>query len=166
MRQVMDAQMKFGEVDISEITFKTRSTDEMVKVLKGLQHIYMNKETRTKLFDYLERLSPEDTRTDTGRPGMNMWKVFVLAMVRLAKNSDINGLLDLADNHMRMRAMMGHTRDDDTTYDEETIRRNMQLFTPEIIDEINKIIVDAGHKIVVKKNSKMNMRHWWSSKQR
>ena len=166
MRKVIDAQMKIGEVDISEIIFKTKSKDEMVKTLKGLQHLYMNEKVRTRLFNYLEQLVPEGISKNNGRPGMELWKVFVLAMVRLAKDCDLDGLLDLADNHIRMRAMMGHVHEDDTTYDMETMRRNMHLFTPEVLEEINKIVVDAGHKVVVKKNGKMDMKHWWSSKQR
>jgi hypothetical protein len=160
VRKIIDKQIKIGEVDISEITFNTKSRDEMVKTLKGLQHLYIHEEIRTQLFDFLEQLVPEGISTRTGRPGMELWKVFVLAMIRLAKNCDLDGLLDIADHHFKVREMMGHLREDNTKYDVETMRRNMQLFTPKVLEEINKIVVDAGHKIVVKKNGKMNMKYW------
>ena len=73
MRQVLHPQMKIGEVDISEIIFKTKSRDEVVKVLKGLQHLYLNNEVRDKLFDYLERIIPKGTNKHTGRPEPEVW---------------------------------------------------------------------------------------------
>ena len=39
MRKVIDAQMQFGQVDISAIEFDLRSRDEIPKLLMGLQYI-------------------------------------------------------------------------------------------------------------------------------
>ncbi len=150
----MDLQLKIGEIDISQIKFNEKSRDEMVKILKGLQHIYIDQEVRSALFDYLENLIPKETSKNTGRPGVDLWKIFVLGIVRLGKNCNLDGLLDLANNHIKVREMMGHMVEDRESYDMETLRRNMSLFTPEILDDINKVIVDAGHKIVVKKTKK------------
>ena len=165
MRKVMEKQMRLGEIDISQLRLNDKRKDEMEKILKGLQYIYNSFETREKIFSYLETIVSDEVDRKNGRPGMHLWKIFVLAIIRLGKGCDLNSLWDYADNHYNVRAMMGHTSvDDRTSYNKETIRRNMQLFTPEVIDSINKIIVDAGHKIVLKKNEKMDMRYWWGCK--
>ncbi len=164
MRKVIEQQMNFGEVDISQVRLNEKSRDEMEKILKGIQYLHNTSETRQKIFGYLETIVPDEVDKKTGRPGMDLWKIFVLAIVRLGKGCNLDSLLDLANNHFNVRAIMGHQMEDQSLYDMETLRRNMQLFTPEVLDDINKVIVDAGHKIVLKKNSKMDMRYWWGSK--
>ena len=42
--------------------------------------------------------------------------------------------------------------EDKTTYNRQTIKDNPRLFTPEIFDEINQLVVKAGHGLV-KKNA-------------
>ena len=165
MRKVIEQQMKLGEIDISQVRLNKKSRDEIEKILKGLQYLYNTPETRQKIFAYLETIVPGEMNKKTGRPGMNLWKIFVLAIVRLGKGCNLDGLLDFANNHYNVRAMMGHTSvEDRSSYDMETLRRNMQLITPEVLDDINKVIIDAGHEIVLKKNGQMDMRYWWGSK--
>ena len=154
VRKVIDPQMKLGEIDISHVKLNPRGRDEMEKILKGLQHIYSTPEIRNEIFSYLKTIVPEETNKKTGRPGMHLWKIFVLGIVRMGKGCDIDGLHDYANNHFNVRAIMGHQRSDETGYDMETLRRNMALFNPEVLDDINQIIVKAGHKIVLKKTNK------------
>ena len=40
MRKVIQEQMKFGEVAISDVKFDIRSRDEIPKLLLGLQEVY------------------------------------------------------------------------------------------------------------------------------
>lgn len=54
MRVVQNPQVQFGEVDISKMTFNLKSRDDIPKILKGLQHLYMDLALRTKLFALLE----------------------------------------------------------------------------------------------------------------
>ena len=42
--------------------------------------------------------------------------------------------------------------EDKTTYNRQTIKDNLRLFTPEILDKINQLVVKAGHGLV-KKNA-------------
>lgn len=39
-RVVINAQMLFGQIDISKIEFNPKSRDDIPQVLRGLQHIY------------------------------------------------------------------------------------------------------------------------------
>ena len=40
MRKVVDEQLFFGETDISQIVFDSKSRDDIPQLLKGLQYIY------------------------------------------------------------------------------------------------------------------------------
>ena len=142
MRKIINEQVKFGEVDISEIKFDPRSRDEIPKLLMGLQYIYCNSDLRTKVFEILERIIPEDIDINNGRDGMDLWKIFVLGTVRLNCNWDYDKLKEMADQHITIRKMLGHgVFDDETTYPMQTIRDNVSLLTPEVLDEINQLIV-------------------------
>jgi IS5 family transposase len=47
--------------------------------------------------------------------------------------------------------MLGHGKMDfDSTYALQTIRDNVALLTPAILDEINQIVVQAGHDFTLK----------------
>jgi hypothetical protein len=149
MRLVKDDQLQFGEVDISKIEFDLRARDELPKLLMGLQHIYCTPELRSQVFDILEQMIPDAVDTTTGRPGMELWKVFVFGMVKLNCNWDYDKLLDMANNHQTLRLLLGHSRwDMSGRYALQTLKDNVRLFTPEVLDKINQVIVTAGHGLV------------------
>ena len=54
MRVVQNVQMQIGEVDISKMKFDLKSRDDIPKILRGLQHLYIDLPLRTKLFELLE----------------------------------------------------------------------------------------------------------------
>ena len=54
MRQVIESQMRFGDVDISKIKVDYKSRDEIEKCVIGLQYIYTNPEIRNQVFQVLE----------------------------------------------------------------------------------------------------------------
>ncbi len=156
MRKIIEAQMQFGQVDISEITFDLRSRDEIPKLLMGLQYIYCTAEIREQVFKILEDMVPRGTDAKNGRPGMLLWKIFVLGTLRLNCNWDYDKLKEIADNHLTLRQMLGHVAwEDRYLYPIQTIRDNVSLFTPEILDRINQIVVKAGHNLVKKKRKVM-----------
>ena len=149
MRSIKDTQLQFGEVDISHITFDLRARDELPKLLMGLQHIYCRPELRSKVFKILEEMLPEGVNTKTGRPGMEVWKIFVLGSVRLNCNWDYDKLLDMANNHRTLRLLLGHSQwDMGGTYALQTLKDNLRLFTPEVLAKINQVVVKAGHAVV------------------
>ena len=152
MRKTVDPQMKFDQVDISQIQFDLRSRDEIPKLLMGLQYIYCTPEIREEVFKIVEQMIPRDTDTNTGRPGMLLWKILVLGTLRLNCNWDYDKVKEMADNHITLRRMLGHSGwEDEYKYPIQTIKDNVSLFTPEILDRINQIVVKAGHKLVKKK---------------
>ena len=152
MRKVINPQTLLGQVDISEITFDPRSRDEIPKLLRGLQYIYCTPEIRAQVFDVLKEMVPQGVNMNTGRPGMELWKILVMGTIRLNCNWDYDKLKEIVDNHLTIRQMLGHPDFYDTYhYPMQTIEDNVKLFTPEILQKINDIVVDAGHKLVKKK---------------
>jgi transposase, IS5 family len=152
MRKTIDPQMQLGEVDISKIEFDPRSRDDIPKLLKGLQYIYCTPELRGKVFKILEEIVPTGTNANNGRPGMDLWKIFVLGTIRLNCDWDYDRLKEMADHHMGLREMLGHNlfnRKD--KYALQTLRDNVSLLTVEVLDKINVVVVEAGHSLVKKK---------------
>lgn len=153
MRAVERKQAQFGQIDIADITFDTRSRDDIPQVLKGLQHIYTTDSLRVAVFDLLEhRLESEPTQSDKGRPGMDLWKVFVLACLRLTINCDFDRLLELSNNHKTLRQMLGHGwLDDDHQYKLQTLKDNLKWLDMDTLSAINKVVVDGGHSLLKKR---------------
>jgi len=144
--------MKIGETAIASIKFDPKSRDEIPKLLRGLQAIYCNREARTLVFEALAELIPPHVDIKTGRRGMDLWKIFVLGALRLTCNWDYDKLHEIANNHMTLRQMLGHARMDASyQYELQTLKDNISLFTPEILDRINQIVVKYGHQIAGKK---------------
>ena len=151
MRKINEDQFIIGQVRIDEIKFDLRSRDEISKLLMGLQYIYCHEEYRDKIFEILKEMLPKGISSDNGRPGMTCWKILVLGTLRLNCNWDYDKVKEIADNHMTLRLMLGHSLDDrETKYPIQTIKDNIGLFTPFILNKINKIVVDAGHNLVKK----------------
>ena len=152
MRKLIDIQMKFGEVDISKIEFDPRSRDEIPKLLMGLQEIYCNHKIRDKIFTVLRDLIPEGIDQNNGRRGMDLWKILVLGTIRLCCNWDYDKLMDIANNHKTLRLMLGDgSLYDDYYYPLQTLKDNLSLFTPEVLDRINQIVLHHGHQLIGKK---------------
>jgi transposase, IS5 family len=152
MRVVKNTQMQMGEVDISEIKFDSRSRDELPQILKGLQYIYTNISVREEIFTLLETHIAPKVDKKNGRPGMALWKIFVLGALRLNLNLNYDRLHDEANHHLKIRQMLGHGAfDKEGDYSLQTIKDNVSLLTTELLNEINAVVIKAGHIVVKKK---------------
>jgi hypothetical protein len=150
MRVVQNEQMTIGEVDISRMVFDLKSRDDIPKILRGLQFVYTNIPLRTLIFRLLEsRIAPKVSKTN-GRPGMALWTILVCGVIRLDLNCDYDRLHELVNEHNSLRAMLGHGAFDDVRYHFQTLKDNVSLLTPELLDEINQLVVLAGHVLVKK----------------
>jgi len=142
--------MSFGQTPIDQIKIDMRSRDEIPKLLLGLQHIYCNPELRRGVFTVLETMVPQKTNAKTGRPGMDLWKILVAGTIRINCNWDYDKLREIINNHKTIRQMLGHgMMDDDMTYPLQTLKDNISLLTPEILDKINALVVEEGYKVLL-----------------
>ena len=151
MRVVQNPQMQIGEVDISQVKFDSRSRDDIPKVLRGLQFVYMDIPLRKKVFALLEERFAPKVNKGNGRPGMDLWSVLVCGVLRLDLNIDYDRLLELVNHYDTIREMLGHGEFDKEPYHFQTLKDNVSRLTPELLDEINQLIVNAGHVLVKKK---------------
>ena len=94
MRKVIDLQMEFWKKDIANIEFDLKSRDEIPKLLMGLQYIYRTPLIREKVFNVLKQIVPKQSH-ETGRPGMDLWKILVLGTLRLNCNWDYDKVQEI-----------------------------------------------------------------------
>ena len=86
-----------------------------------------------------------------GRPGMAMWSILVLAVVKQGLGYDFDRLHDTVNQHMTLRQFPGHTDSDKKRYHYQTLVDNMSLLTPERLGKVDQLIVESGHTVVGKK---------------
>ena len=164
MRTVIQPQMQFGQVDIATIVFNPKSRDDIPQLLRGLQYIYTNVALRERVFTILQEVMPKRVGAEgkaspkTGRPGMEQWKILVLGVLRLGLNADYDRIQELANEHKTIRHMLGHSDwMEEKRYELQTIKDNISLFTPDILDRINQEVVNTGHQLL-KKNAQEKLK--------
>ena len=82
---------------------------------------------------------------------MPLWTILVCGVIRLDLNIDYDRLHELVNEHNTLREMLGHGAFDDVAYHFQTLKDNVSLLTPELLDEINQLVVAAGHVLAKKK---------------
>src|SRR6266404_6252283 len=150
MRVAHPKQMTLGEVDISQIQFNPRSRDDIPRILRGLQHVYMNESLREAIFKLLETEIQPTVSKRVGRLGMALWNILVLGVLRLDLNADYDRIVELANQHITLRQMLGHGVYNDYEYNYQSIVDNVSLLTPELLEKINTLVVQEGHVLVKK----------------
>lgn len=152
MRVVQPAQMKLGEIEVSKIWLDPKSRDDIPQILRGLQHIYKDTLARDAIFKLLEQEISANKDKKNGRPGMTLWNILVLGVLRVNLNIDYDKLHELVNNHLTIRQMLGHPNFSDRYYyHPQTLKDNVKLITPELLDKVNKIVVEAGYRLIKKK---------------
>lgn len=150
MRQFEPPPLPSGEIRIADIYLDPNSRDDIPQLLRGLQYLYVQPTLRAEVFQILDEMLPPEVDRTTGRPGMALWRILVLGVVRLNLNWDYDRLQEMANQHRTLRQMLGHSREDETYYQLQTLKDNVSLLTPEILDRINQVVVHAGHGVVKK----------------
>lgn len=122
-----------------------------------LLHLYTERSLRERVFAILEEVMPDrasgkgQANRQTGRPGIEQWKILVLGVLRLGLNVDYDRVQGLANQHKTIRQMLGQSDWlDEHCYELQTIRKNVSLFTLEIRDRINEEVVHTGHQALKK----------------
>jgi IS5 family transposase len=83
---------------------------------------------------------------------MRWWKILVMETLRLNLNWDYDRPHEMANNHKTIRQMLEHgVRDEHDQYKWPTLKDNVGLFTPIIVDKLNQMVVAAGHHFFKKR---------------
>jgi len=156
MRKVIENQLKIGQTDIPNIQIDLACRDEIPQLLLGLQYIYSHRPVREAVFKILKKITPKEVAVDKGRPGMDLWKILVLGTLRLNCSWDYDKVHNIANEHKTVREFLGHTIFEyDQRYGLQTIKDNISLLTPDLLDEINQVVVTVGHDVVRKKDEEL-----------
>ncbi|SRR6266542_48137 len=158
MRQRFEQQMNLRTVAIADIKFPLKSRDELPPVLKALQYVFITPELNEKVFELLEEKICKDKK-QTGRKGMDLWHILVLAVVRHTLSTNWDRLEHLANYDLLIREVMGvhataFIEGDKIEFPYQSILDNVQLIDEALLQQINWLIVEAGHSLLKKKNKK------------
>jgi len=147
MRKRFDAQIGLGQTPIENVTIPLISRDELPPVLRGLQWIFKTSEVNQEIFELLEGKIIGD-KQDTGRPGMDLWHILVLAVVRLGLGCDYDRLEHIANYDGLVREIMGLPSfgGGEQQFHHKTISDNICHIDAEVLEKINAIVVQHGRK--------------------
>jgi IS5 family transposase len=135
MRQRFEQQLTIGckLIQDTEIPLAKRS-GALPGLCIALKEIFVNPKWNEKVFKVLEdAIFSKNNRT--GRPGMDLWQLFVLSQVRLCQNISYDELHDLANHHSLIRQIMGI----ETDFGHEKTRLGYQ----NIIDNVGLLDVET-----------------------
>lgn len=150
MRSVSEFQPELGSVPIESIDIDARSRDDIPAILLGLQLIWCDPQARQELFALLELHGRPRPRVGAARPGMDMWRILVLAALRCGLGCDLDRLQELANQHRTVRMMLGHG-DDGFRYSRWSVRTNVAAVSPGLLHEVHLLVVSTGHAVARKR---------------
>ena len=133
MRKAFTAQLRLDVASVPDVQLDFTCRDEIVPILRALQHIYATPELRDEILRRVAADVNSNTFHNRGREGLDYWHIVVLASVRLGCNLNYDKLQDLSKNHWTLRAIMGLGEWDGTRFTWKRIRDNVCLLKPETI---------------------------------
>jgi len=160
MRKRFEQQMSLGIIPISETPYSIKSRDATVKLTVALLEIYNNVDYNEKIFSILEEYLVNN-KQKTGRLGMDLWQIFVMAQFRVGLDLSYDRLEYLVNGERTIRTLLGI----ETTgfgierkeFSYQNIVDNVKLLTDEMLSKINDVIVGFGEKEVFKKKKRNHM---------
>lgn len=158
MRKTFESQMVLGSATIEQAQIPTRSRDEFPPFLRAMQHIFTTKDLREQVFRLLENAIC--TKKPTGRPGMDLWTIFVLAGARLCLNTDYDRLHYMSNEDNLLRQILG-VQDGfvrGRSFELQTIKDNVSLLDDNTLREINIIVAGAGHNLKKKETEALHIK--------
>src|ERR1035441_876083 len=150
MRQRFESQPSFQIIPIERIVLPVHSRDQLPAIRAGLQWIWFHPILRAQIFQLLERIVLAGKK-DTGRPGMALWQILVLGVVRLGLEADWDRMEHLANYDALLRQMLGVQADpwgaSAQTFQHQTLRDNVALLDEGVLHEINALVAVAGREV-------------------
>ena len=101
--------MTLGEVGIEDIPLDLKSRDDIPALLLGLQDLYSDETFRPRLFALLDEHILPGIDKSVGRPGMEMWRILVMGVVKQGLGCDFDRLHERMNEHRTLRRFLGHS---------------------------------------------------------
>ena len=155
MRRRFDVQLALGQIPIERVHIPLKSRDELPPILAGLQWIFQTPEINEQVFALLESKVVAGKKA-TGRPGLDLWQILVLGVVRLGLDCDYDRLEDLANHHTLLRQMLGVPpipAAQEKPFHHKTLSENVCHLDEELLAQINAIVAQHGRHVFKKKES-------------
>jgi transposase, IS5 family len=153
MRKRFEVQLALGKTPIEKVVMPARSRDELPPVLAGLQWVFQTPELNSQIFELLEK-KVVGAKKATGRPGLDLWHILVLGVVRLALDCDYDRLEHLANYDGLLRQILGLSpllSDQEKPFHYKTLSENVCHVDEELLRQINALVVQAGRAVFKKK---------------
>lgn len=92
---------------------------------------------------------PRQIKPSEDDPGITLWSILVLGVLKQSLKCDDHHLHELAPNHRDVRDMLAlDDFPDSPAFSPRAVARNVALFAPDLLATINRLAVEAGHKLV------------------
>ena len=155
MRKRFEQQLCIGQKPISSISINTKYRSGFPKLVIALKLLFITPEYNEKIFYILEEKLVKGKK-NTGRRGMDLWILFVLAQTRLCLNTSYDELHRMANEDKMLREIMGVEFDlyyshEPIEFEYQNILDNVSLLDDETVLELNQIIVEMGYVVFKKK---------------
>ena len=160
MRDRFEQQTTLGITSIKDVKFPLRSRDELPPVLMALQHIFVTPDLNEKVFALLEKKVLKGKKK-TGRKGMDLWHILVLAVIRHTLDTNWDRLEHIANYDVLLRKILGvHVEKfgiEQTAFAYQTIVDNVSMIDEDLLHQINLLVVEYGHNLLKKKDEEQSL---------
>jgi hypothetical protein len=153
MRKRFEQQLKIGQKPISQIEVNPKYRSAFPKLVLALKELYLTPEYNERIFRILEEKIVKGKKK-TGRPGMDLWVLFVMAQTRLCLNISYDELHRMANNDKMFREIMGIETEDGferIEFEYQNIIDNVTLLDDETVSKLNDVVVELDHGVFKKK---------------
>lgn len=160
MRKRFEPQTHLGLIEIGDtkIDLSKKNRDASTKIGIALLALYKEPEYRDRVLEILED-EIMSGKKKTGRPGMDLWQIFVLAQYRLGLDLSYDQLTYRVNNDYTMRCLLGIQENafesNRIEFRYQHVLDNVGLLNDEVVNKINEVIINFGHKEVFKKKEEV-----------
>ena len=142
MRKSFEVQLALGAIPIEKVEIPTKTRDELPPTLAALQWIFTTAEVNKEVFELLEK-EIVSSKKATGRPGMDLWQILVLGVIRMTLDVNYDRLHYIANYDSLSRQLLGQPAFDMTLeFKLSTIKENIPLGLSSLITDTIKSLKD------------------------
>ena len=126
-------------IRVEDVWINARTRGDIPKLLGGLRDVYLNVELRDAVFRLLEeRVGGEGNRDSVG-PGVSLWTIFVLGVLKRGLCCDFDRLHEHANTHLVLRQLLGHGKYDPVAYSCDTVQWDVSLLDEDTLRAIRDL---------------------------
>ncbi len=155
MRKTFDPILTLGATSIEEVKIPIAHRDKLSSILKGLHFIFITPGLNEKVFTLLDN-QVISVNSSIGRPGMDLWYILVLGVVRVGMDYSYHEIFHAANYDYLLRKLLGiddvfYTDNTRQKFKLRTIHENISKLDSKVLEEINTLLCEYGSKEIRKK---------------